>query len=297
MSAFARDDDPTSILIDDLVKVVYLNGLDNVFFDRAINRIVEDLPNSTSSQAMALCQQFSLDRGPKPVPSTAFSSSILVANSLPTTLPHRGLKPSLGEFPVGSKFCIHCWSWGYTNMHPSDTCAHHLKRLQRVVLMAPTFTPSDVRSLVAGVAPSSTEFWWGQSMWYYDNGASVSIVTQLRYLVDSSILEFPFRVGGIFVGITLTHSGFIPFLPRQIALAYYSAEATTCLIRLSYIHSTGGSYASVGTDQLSVVDPSGRLLDLARLGSNGLPVVSPSIMHLPDLSIHYASAHSSITAE
>jgi hypothetical protein len=32
--------DPTSILIDDLVKVVYLNGLDQVYFDRAINRIV-----------------------------------------------------------------------------------------------------------------------------------------------------------------------------------------------------------------------------------------------------------------
>ena len=94
------------------------------------------------------------------------------------------------------------------------------------------------------------------------------------------------------------HLGCIPFLPRQIALAYYSPEATTCLISLSYINSTGGSYASVSTDQLSAIDPSGRLLDLAIfLRPNGLPLVSPSIMHLSDLSIHYASAHSFITAK
>ena len=146
---------------------------------------------------MALCQQFSLERGPSLGPSTSFTSSLLVAESLSSPLPHRGLKPSLGVFPPGTKFCIHCWSWGYTNMHPSATCPHHLKRLQRVVLMAPTFTSYDVRSLVAGVAPSVKEFWWGRTMWYYDNCASVSVVNQLSYLVDSSPLDYPFRVGGI----------------------------------------------------------------------------------------------------
>ena len=74
------------------------------------------------------------------------------------------------------------------------------------------------------------------------------------------------------------HRGFIPFLPRSVGLAYYSADATACLISLGFIQSWRGSYSSIGHDHVIVKDPTGNKIDLASLGLNKLPAVSADLM-------------------
>ena len=62
----------------DILKVIYINGLDQVYFDRPINRLVENLPHATSEDAMQLCQQFSFDCSPGDAAlSTSFSGKVL----------------------------------------------------------------------------------------------------------------------------------------------------------------------------------------------------------------------------
>ena len=124
VGAFTDKRDPSVIKVDDLLKCIYINGLDQVYFDRPINRLVEDLPDATADAAMALCQQYSLDRGPSSSESTSFASKILVADAV-LPLPHRGWgRPSLGPFPAKSSFCLHCWSYGFQKEHDSSTCLH-----------------------------------------------------------------------------------------------------------------------------------------------------------------------------
>ena len=112
---------------------MYLNGLDQVYFDRPINRLVEDKATATFTEAMDVCLQFSLDKGPSVSPSsTSFSSKAYVSTSS-VTLPvdRRRIRSSLGVFPVGSKFCPHCWSKGFKNEHAMLTCPHYLRSVAR----------------------------------------------------------------------------------------------------------------------------------------------------------------------
>ena len=48
VGSFTTKESPTTILVDDLLKCIYLNGLDQVYFERPINRLVEDLPDANS---------------------------------------------------------------------------------------------------------------------------------------------------------------------------------------------------------------------------------------------------------
>ena len=72
----------------------------------------------------------------------------------------------------------------------------------------------------------------------------------------------------------VTHRGYIPFLPRSIGLAYYSRDATACLVSLGYVQLQGGSYRSVGVPQLVVCAPGDVVIDVADIGPNRLPAVS-----------------------
>ena len=114
--------------------------------------------------------------------------------------------------------------------------------------------------------------------WWYDNCASVSVVDALSKLVECEALSLPFRIGGIVGGIMITHREYIPFLPRSIALAYFSCDATACLISLGYVQSQSGSYRSVGVSQLVVCAPGDVVIDVADLGPNRLTAVSSQLL-------------------
>ena len=76
----------------------------------------------------------------------------------------------------------------------------------------------------------------------------------------------------------VTHRGYIPFLPRSVGLAYFSSEATACLISLGYVQSRGGSYRSVGLSKLAICAPGGAVIDIADIGPNRLPAVSSRLL-------------------
>ena len=79
VGAFEHSDHVGYIKTDDLVKVMYINGLDQVYFDRPINRLIEDLPKATTEEAMQMCQLYSLERGPVSVGvPTSFSGKFLL---------------------------------------------------------------------------------------------------------------------------------------------------------------------------------------------------------------------------
>lgn len=139
VGAFEHSDHAGYIRTDDLVKVMYINGLDQVYFDRPINRLIEDMPKATTEEAMQMCQQYSLERGPVSVGvSTSFSGKVfvapvddeLLAAAAVVPLGGRG-KRDLGLFPSNSRFCSRCWAYGYQNEHKSDTCIYYLQRKAR----------------------------------------------------------------------------------------------------------------------------------------------------------------------
>ena len=55
-------------------------------------------------------------------------------------------------------------------------------------------------------------------------------------LVDVVVLPTPFSLGGIGgLGITITHYGFLRFLPPEFALCYFSVNASASLVSLGYL--------------------------------------------------------------
>ena len=91
-------------------------------------------------------------------------------------------------------------------------------------------------------------------------------------------LSDPFHLGGIGAGVQVTHRGFLCFLPRHLGLCYYAADASATLISLGFLQSQGGSYSTVGRNQLRVLDRDGSVLDIGTMESNRLTTVSPSLL-------------------
>ena len=340
IGAFEDVDRPGYIKTDDLIKVVYMNGLDQVLFERCISKLVEDFPKATAEEAMQLCQEFSLDRGHSVVSGAAasfngklFVADDLIAASANVSIPVRksgkainpNYIPNLPAWPVNSKWCQFCWSRGFKNEHVQSTCAYY----QRSLAKLPRQVASDLKpsahvavhtlasdrlliekyesdyhsnyvsaygrfsagadsyvanSAIPGSFFSSLEDSFAFAAlhssvsWWYDNCASVSIVDAMSKLSDHETLSIPFRIGGIVGGIVVTHRGYIPFLPRSVGLAYFSSEATACLISLGYVQSRGGSYRSVGLSKLAICAPGGAVIDIADIGPNRLPAVSSRLL-------------------
>ena len=77
--------------------------------------------------------------------------------------------------------------------------------------------------------------------WYFDNAASMSTCNSISDLVDVEEIK-PIVIGGIGSGVTVTHKGYVRFLPRAIGVCFYSPLMTVNLISLGAICRGGGSY-------------------------------------------------------
>jgi len=115
-------------------------------------------------------------------------------------------------------------------------------------------------------------------------------------LTDVTLLAEPLSLGDIGDGVTVTHRGYLRFLPRNLALCYYYAAACANLISLDYIQERGDAFASVGRTQLSIVDCDGAVLDLVTKGSNRLCAVS-HLRYGSSLSLVAIAAVSSTSAD
>lgn len=144
-------------------------------------------------------------------------------------------------------------------------------KLLATFLSSSRVVPTLLDSLVALVARDSGSFW-------YDNAATVSIVRDISLLSGAAPLEKTFSIGGLNSGIVATHSGYLSFLPRELALAYFSKDSTVNLVSLGYLQQEGGSYCSRGRDALDVFDAQGVLLDSTVMASNRLSPVSAALV-------------------
>ena len=124
--------------------------------------------------------------------------------------------------------------------------------------------------------------------WYYDNAASVSLVSSLTFFAPDSIVEIaPFPVGGVSAEVIVTHSGRLPWLPSSVNLAYYAPALKVCLISLGFLHAQGGNYSTVGAtvagdvQRLNVFLPDGTLLDKAVVSPNRLASVTRVLYSQP----------------
>ena len=326
VAAFDSKKYPGYILIDDLLKNFYINGLDQVFFDRVISRLQESMPDATYEDATILAQQYALEHDSPTQSSTSFSGKALVAEVVRTS--SSGRYKVLGPYVEGSGFCSHCWANNYSNKHTFASCQFRLPRSARKAALAlvasvppasvpPASVPATVPPVSTGVmsaappgslvsadmalideyehsrylaarqrlnmGPSTFMCAYAYvcgtffgSTFFYDNCCSFSLVNNMSFLIDISLLPVPFRIGGIADGIMVTHRGKLPIqlLPAGLNDAFFSAQAQSCLLSLGYIQRAGGSYATVGTDSLFVRDSHGALLDHARLCQNNLYAVS-----------------------
>eukprot|EP01036_Dinobryon_divergens_P034581 gene34581-44707_t len=163
MGVYASSEFPGYLSADLIMKAVFMQGLDPVYFERPIARLMDDLPMSTAREAIDLCQHFALDRGP--VVSVSFVSVSLVdyqskALVADTDLSLRALAvnsqgrvscSSLGVWSKASKFCEFCWNNGFNkvpvNVHSKAQCPFRLRRLAR---------DAEFRAVSSIVSPSSS---------------------------------------------------------------------------------------------------------------------------------------------
>ena len=80
-----------------------------------------------------------------------------------------------------------------------------------------------------------------KTSWYFDNAASMSTCNSISDLVDVEEIK-PIVIGGMNSGVTVTHKGYVRFLPRAISVCFYSPLMTVNLISLGAICRGGGSY-------------------------------------------------------
>jgi hypothetical protein len=103
IAAFEDKEKAGFIKIDVLLKIIYLNGLDQVYFERVIARIQEATPNCSLEEAMVAAQTYALEHGPAAsAPATAFAGKAFVGKALPS--PEKYFRPK-GPYVVGSVFC------------------------------------------------------------------------------------------------------------------------------------------------------------------------------------------------
>jgi len=321
LSAFEDPTAPGFISFDVLMRSTYLSSVDQSFFLRHIDMALEDATGvlGTTQAVQALFQQYYLERGP--VTTTSFSSGALVASIPAASKKSSPVVPKRGAIPgvCPSTHCSHCWSKGYANAHDLAVCRWRLRGSQVLVAETPVApTPGLVHdeafiaayqssygryeaSLarvgrpLSGVplalppsAPSSfCAFGYLSDIsvpFYYDNAASVSLVSNLCFFALGSVCEVaPFFVGGVSAGVNVTHSGRLPWLPPSVNLAYFAPALPVCLFSLGYLQSQGGNYSTVGAtsaggpSRLDVFLPDGSLLDKAVVGTNRLAAVSPAL--------------------
>ena len=316
VAAFDSKKHPGYILIDDLLKNFYINGLDQVYFDRVISRLQESMPDATYEEATILAQQFALEHDSPLQASTSFAGKALVAEVSRTSAG----RLQLGPYIEGSGFCSYCWARNYSNKHTLASCQWRLPpsaRKKAIALIASSnvvspSVPLSIAPQVVSVSTVSTDMalideyetsrylaarqrlnmgpstfmcnyaftcasFLG-STFFYDNCCSFSLVNRISFLLESKLLDAPFRIGGIADGILVTHVGTLPIqlLPTGLNIAFFSAQAQSCLLSLGFIHRSGGSYSTTGTDGLLVRDAKGVLLDHAHLCDNNLYSVSLS---------------------
>jgi len=119
------------ISIDMLSRILLVNNVDPVYFSRQRDRALEDFPNATSDELIAIFQQHVVETGTE-LTSTQFASRGLAAPAdVPTdSNPIRAVRVrasgppgSLGAFDSARASCSICWNNGFiqTN-HPASAC-------------------------------------------------------------------------------------------------------------------------------------------------------------------------------
>jgi hypothetical protein len=311
LAAFGSTVYPGHIKFDDLVKSAFLNGVDQVFFAAQIDKALEDLSASTSSQLMERFQAFNLERGVAYTagPTSHTSKALVAADEGVFIAPAVSVK-------AGDTLCEHCKRNGYKNAHNINDCGHYQRwvkaqeqlqiRLRAASASSGVVVPAKVASARALVAEYERSllllcvidferyaFLADFVQWFWDNAASMSIVNDLSCLVEVVALAVPFAIGGVNSGVMVTHRGLLPFLPRAIGVAYFAADARVNLLSLGFVQSQGGAYSSVGVDKLSVKSPDGTVIDVASiLPGTLLPQVSANVF----ASGRYASIPASVGA-
>jgi len=105
--------------------------------------------------------------------------------------------------------------------------------------------------------------------WYFDNAASMSTCNSLSDLVDVEQIT-PIAIGGIGSGVTVTHKGYLRFLPRPIGISFYSPLMNVNLVSLGTICRGGGSYRTCPGELALEIKFAGAVIAKTHLSANNL---------------------------
>ena len=314
---------PGYINIDLFFASLFLQGVDQTFFARPIEIALEKpaLPNlaDLTSQFQIYNTTKMVRKGPFTSKTTPPSPSALAAPlaslSLSTTptppkpptptppSPKKGpfTRPNLIDpsKPAAQGSCPYCWITRSQDLkHTLDTC--HIK-LRNDAASRSLNTNTNHTGLVTTFPlleddniPSRSLKADSPSPFYYDNCASVTVTVDFHALENTRLLDTPELLGGIAKQtVSLTHVGFLPFLPPAISKCYYSPNGIHNLISLGYIQQHGYTYHSIGSSAVHIVNPDQTSFEIAHLNENLLPQSSLYSPPLPDppLSALVVSSH------
>ena len=157
-TSFASKEHKGHIAIDLLFKIIYINGLDQLYFERIISKLLDSKNiDLTLAECQLQCQHYVLERGPTvSASSTSYSGKAFTAEVPPAVQDKKFRFPvpgSLGPYVVG-QYCSYCWGRGYKHLSSLADCSYKKKHAEKA-LRHKAFVGSELSAAPASpVAPS-----------------------------------------------------------------------------------------------------------------------------------------------
>jgi hypothetical protein len=111
------------ISFDMMMKLKLIHGIDSTFYARPIERLMDEFPDATYAEAVALIHAYALERGSTILPLKASGSKVLLVQSLPggPTLPpsNSGRAECIAwcsSHPCPANMCSGCWGKGHCDL-------------------------------------------------------------------------------------------------------------------------------------------------------------------------------------
>ena len=150
-SGFESAVHPGYMSIDMVSKYVFLIGLNQVFFERPIQRLAEEKPDSTALEAMVAMQNWVRDHAQSEPGAAANHVPRAMVVSTVSNNPYRG---QFGPYDakLHKQFCKWCWDNGFKQLHVLSECRYRLRTLPLEDRVREKAKHKESRALVAPVA-------------------------------------------------------------------------------------------------------------------------------------------------
>lgn len=126
VGAFNSAAHPGFICLDLLKKLIFMQGVDKVFYAKVLDKLLDDKPLATSAEAIEDCHAYALERGSTSLPSNSSGSKVYVVQLPPPSSSRQEVRLFTQTHPCPAHMCPRCWANGFgdssVNAHVVASC-------------------------------------------------------------------------------------------------------------------------------------------------------------------------------